>query len=237
MRTTRLQPHPDNPGCPAPYHGDDNAYRNAEPPCRCPDAREDHRLVLKRAREGRYEFRLVDPTGTVRRLRALAVIGWRFDKIAAELGVHPSYVAHLARAPRSVNRVTADRVQAVYDELSTHPGPSQHSATRAQRRGWIGPEEWLPGEIDDPDADPRRIEDQAHDEDVHALISAARYRSLDWHVLTPNDQERVVTALRGPEKSLAQVADQLRVPFAEVDKVAERITRRARRAAKQAGAA
>ncbi|MCX4470485.1 hypothetical protein OOK41_09215 [Micromonospora sp. NBC_01655] len=138
-----------SPACPATFHGTDSAYRYG---CRCPHAREHKRIHQKRCREGRSAARLADGTGTRRRLRALAALGWRWQDIGDRMGVTGSAVAILAASTGLVELATAARVQIIYRDLSTRLGPSRITADRATAKGWHGPMAWA--DIDDPTCEP-----------------------------------------------------------------------------------
>jgi len=95
----------------------------------------------------------VDATGTIRRLRALAAMGWPMKQLAAMSGVAMptiSYLMHHRRA--TVYSRTAAKVAALYDELSMKEGNSQRSRLRARRHGWAPPLAWDDETIDDPNA-------------------------------------------------------------------------------------
>ncbi|MDI1288898.1 MAG: hypothetical protein PSX37_02975, partial [bacterium] len=86
----------------------------------------------------------VDGTGTARRLQALAALGWGAEEVAHRLGTdNPSWVQRLRRmaAPR-VERRTADRIAAVYDDLWSTRGPSASARHFALRSGWVPPLAW-----------------------------------------------------------------------------------------------
>lgn len=104
----------------------------------------------------------VDPTGTVRRLRALYAIGWTSTDLAPRLGVTPGRVGHIvAGRMEKVHPTTAERVARVYDELSMivpqDPPtlPARHIRIHDRQRrqsaakGWAPPLAW-----DDIDNDP-----------------------------------------------------------------------------------
>jgi hypothetical protein len=98
----------------------------------------------------------VDPTGTTRRVRALAAIGHPLRDVAARLGTaDASNMARHARgdSPRVTLR-TARRVAAVYEEMRDTPGPSPTTARRAKRAKWLPPAAWDGSDIDDPAAVP-----------------------------------------------------------------------------------
>lgn len=199
-RPRRLQPDPDKPDCPAPFHGDENAYFNALPPCRCPSAIEARRLYIKRGRENRRAPGMVSSLGTVRRVQALQAMGHTTATIAGA-GLPVTTVKGLLQArPTRVTVRTAAKVQQIYEALSGVGGMSAYARTNAERHGWPAPHEWWPGELDDPDADPRATAstDRDDDGDIAALLSAAKYRGIDWSALTLRDQERVVEGAARP---------------------------------------
>lgn len=94
---------------------------------------------------------LVDATGTWRRLQALIAAGWPKSHLAARLGVGRS----LQYRQDLVQQRNADKVRALYTELSNTPGPDPRAATYAARRGWLTPGWWDDDRIDDPTYDPR----------------------------------------------------------------------------------
>jgi plasmid maintenance system antidote protein VapI len=123
--------------------------------CRCPIAREAYRIYRKRLRERRHEPLLVDAAGTVRRMRALAAIGWSPTALAPHLNTTPVRVQGIRGGYRpTVTRETADRVAAVYNQLSGTPGPSASTRGWATRYGWPPPLLWDGLDIDDPDTQP-----------------------------------------------------------------------------------
>ncbi|MEU4590069.1 hypothetical protein [Micromonospora aurantiaca (nom. illeg.)] len=170
-----------NPACTATRHGDYSAYRHG---CRCPHAREDQRIYQKRMREGRAQPAYIDPTGTRRRLQALAVLGWRWTDIAARRGVTWQSIQIVALGGRNVHRTTAAEVAAVYRDLSTRPGPSRITAARAAAKGWHGPLAWH--DIDDPacvpdttDPDAPVIDEWAVSEALAGRLGADRLGEVD----------------------------------------------------------
>lgn len=147
--------------CTATRHGTEGAYRNSR--CRCPAAREAHRLVSKRRREGRHQPARIDRTGTARRLRGLAALGWPRDLIATQLGcsVRTLRTMQAETDPRgraAVHRATAARVAALYDRLSGTPGPSTPTRRAAHDNRWPSPLLWDGIDIDDPTATPHADE-------------------------------------------------------------------------------
>jgi len=97
----------------------------------------------------------VDATGTIRRLRALAAMGWPMKQLAAMSGVSMPTVSCLMNHRRgTVYSRTAGKVADLYDELSMREGNSQRSRLRARRHGWAPPLAWDDETIDDPNAQP-----------------------------------------------------------------------------------
>lgn len=122
----------------------------------------------------------VDPTGTVRRLRALATLGYGPTLIAREAGVDVTGLFALrAGGQRLVRRSTAERIAAAYARLEQTVAPPSRWAARtrnaAEAAGWLGPVWWEPDVIDDPDFVPatgRTPRPLAVAEDVEFLTRA-----------------------------------------------------------------
>ncbi|MFJ5532393.1 helix-turn-helix domain-containing protein [Streptomyces sp. NPDC093261] len=93
-----------------------------------------------------------DPTGTIRRICALAVIGWPIYRIAREIGLSVESVWNIIRGDQKVSRTVAARTAEVYAKRSRTPGPSAITRTKARKKGWNGPMAW--DDIDDPHALP-----------------------------------------------------------------------------------
>lgn len=97
----------------------------------------------------------VDPTGTIRRIQALAFIGWPVASTAEQSGYHPSYFFNIiAGRVQSIPRPVAQRIAAVYREYSHRPGPSEYTRAIARRNQWHGPVAW--DAIDDPNEQPEQ---------------------------------------------------------------------------------
>lgn len=122
------------------------------PACRAAAAAYERRRSA-RAYITRGEPLVVDATGTGRRLRALMRIGWSLHDLARRVGMP---VQSLSRAHHR-DRVavsTAEKVAALYDELSMTLGPSVYARRYGAERGWLPPLCWSDEEIDDPKARP-----------------------------------------------------------------------------------
>ncbi|GGV46166.1 helix-turn-helix domain-containing protein [Streptomyces spectabilis] len=100
------------------------------------------------------DLRDVDATGTVRRIRALAAIGYSLASLAPHLKLHVSAVGRISRGEyEHVRATTAHTTTRIYRELSRTPGTNQRARNHARKHGWHGPLAW-DDNIDNPDAKP-----------------------------------------------------------------------------------
>lgn len=161
----------------------------------------------------RWEWRrrtgplLVDSTGTQRRLRALAAVGWRYADIADEVGASRTRIGHLAVGLfPTVHRDTAAAIADVYDRLSMTAGPSDRSRAVAAGRGWPPPLAWDDETIDDPAARPDRghRELAAFDE-----VAVARAMHGDRVHLRPIERAEAVRRLTDAGWSARAIAARL----------------------------
>ena len=98
----------------------------------------------------------VPAVGSMRRLRALARLGWPLTASAAGAGISHPYARDIAAGRvRRVSRPVADAIAAMFDARSMRPGPMPRVATRAKANGWAPPMAW--DDIDDPAQRPRGI--------------------------------------------------------------------------------
>jgi plasmid maintenance system antidote protein VapI len=102
----------------------------------------------------RDSHRGVDPTGTRRRVQALAWMGWPCREVAARAGTTQPSLSTLIQSRRRISYRLALRVVHVYDELSSTPGPSHIAASKARAAGFAPPAAWDEETIDDPAALP-----------------------------------------------------------------------------------
>lgn len=96
----------------------------------------------------------LDQRGTVRRLQALAAIGWPMQQVCVKAGLYPRYGAHvMTKNQRTVIAWAAAAIADVYDELCMTPAPesgiSKKTRNIARKHGYIPPLAW-----DDIDNDP-----------------------------------------------------------------------------------
>lgn len=171
----------DRSACTARLHGHVSAYRQG---CRCEDAKKDKHRYDKHRRLGIAKPRLIDPTGTRRRLQALAAIGWRKADICARLGFHPRALDFTVPVKTMPARKAA-RIAQLYDELSMIPGPSEETRRRAAAKGWSPPLAW--DDIDDPASRPagavlkRAVDEVAVERAVQGHLDGQRLRRAEAH--------------------------------------------------------
>lgn len=97
----------------------------------------------------------VDACGTIRRLRALVAIGYSQHELCRRLGWLDSNGTRLFTGRQDrVRKATAEKVAALYDDLSMTPGASRRARNHARRNGWAPPLAWDDDLLDDPTARP-----------------------------------------------------------------------------------
>lgn len=89
----------------------------------------------------------VPAVGSVRKLQALAAMGWPFALLAPRVGHGPQYFSQLLHRDQLLSR-TAAMIDSLYRELHMVPGPSQAVRDRSRRLGWVTALAWT--DIDDP---------------------------------------------------------------------------------------
>lgn len=163
-------------------HGTNAAYSINR--CRCQPCRDAHATYTRKRHRaigyGTWQGR-IDATGTTRRIRALATLGWSCAELGRRRGgIDKTGVQDLAHGKygKVTAAVAADYV-AIYDDLCCEDGPSARTRSWARGLGWHGPEAWTDDSIDDPDAHPILIDPLPDDVAVQrALAGQARYRRL-----------------------------------------------------------
>lgn len=103
-------------------------------------------------------YHIIDSTGTLRRLQALAAIGWSQAELGARLNIKQQNLSVLMTQPRcSVG--FARKVQALYDRLwdqrpvgrdKWETAAITKARKHAERKGWLPPLAWDDDTIDDP---------------------------------------------------------------------------------------
>ncbi|WP_405531582.1 hypothetical protein OG592_27265 [Streptomyces avidinii] len=111
----------------------------------------------------------VDATGSIRRLRALATLGWTTQAISVHVTcVSAKTLEQLGRAGRA-SKVTAQLAREIrdfYAKTSHLPVPAdvitpwiaERRRNHAARQGWVKPALWDDDSIDDPAAEPSVVE-------------------------------------------------------------------------------
>lgn len=158
-------------------HGTREAYLDDD--CRCDECRGANAALARAYRRARAERRWnggsawVDPTGTRRRMQALAASGWSAAQLAEHFGMTDSAVYFLKNklSDRCLAQ-TADKVRRVYDEL-WHVTPTGNAVGRTQlwasRAGFVEPWRWEGVDIDDPAAEPLTLEAPARKVDIDEI--------------------------------------------------------------------
>lgn len=121
-------------------------------------------LAVRPGLEVMADSRLVDATGTRRRLQALVACGWSRTRLDRELGVQAGQVWAIAAGRRDhVEAATARAVRDLYERLWDQAPPVRSSYERgavartrreARGAGWAPPMAWDEEALDDPAAVP-----------------------------------------------------------------------------------
>lgn len=173
-------------------------------PCRTAHAKQ-HQGFRNRRYLERLPTLLIDPTPTVRRIRALQAIGWPLKIIDAELGGNgkASNLGKMLKQP-SIHVDTAARVAKVYDRLHMTPGPSERSRSLAITRGWSPPLGW-----DDIDNDVSPNIDGSDFEEEFIFDEVAVQQAVDGnyfhHALSKAEKAAVVAGWKRKGRSLAEL--------------------------------
>lgn len=102
----------------------------------------------------------VDVIGTARRLQALAVDGWSAETIAGLMGLYASTVRRHRQAGGPHTQIVwalHERYRELYEKIQSLADPrgtSESTGKYAARVGYLAPERWADGDIDDPHAEP-----------------------------------------------------------------------------------
>lgn len=176
----------------------------------------------------------IDPSGTRRRVQALATQGWTQRFVADRAGYAPSnFRRNLCR-----DRVTARFARAVrdvYDELSmripTNEEVPRSMAERAVRearcKGWEGPLAWDDDTIDNPSALP--MTDAVEPIATEGENVADRWLHGESVILGPEDRKRVLQHLMEWSNDTPQeIADQLEMSLDTLWQTWSRLKKKAR---------
>ncbi|WP_194894710.1 hypothetical protein [Catenulispora pinisilvae] len=135
---------------------------------------------------------LVNPVGSIRRLTALAAVGWPQTELCRRLGL-ASPPMLLPERPILAGRARA--IADLYRQLWDVPGPSTSAAIRARRRGGVPPAAWDDDAIDDPRAQPSGAADpskpQSRSRGTHEYLVAEVAFLADAGILPESIAERL----------------------------------------------
>jgi hypothetical protein len=97
----------------------------------------------------------VPAVGTIRRIHALAAIGWPAVEVIKRTGINQSTISDISTKRVSwVHAATALAVRRVFEELSSTNGGDVRSMTKAKKLRWAPPAAW--DDIDNPLEKPKR---------------------------------------------------------------------------------
>lgn len=128
----------------------------------------------------------IGTTGSTRRLRALAALGWTLDALADHTGVGFTTLAAVrAGTTTRLGVALAATIDRAYAELSMIPGGSAPARAYAAGQGWVPPLAW--DDIDDPGERPklgRRGPGHPHGTTVEDLEHLLHGQAWTWAGLT-----------------------------------------------------
>lgn len=144
----------------------------------------------------------IDGTGTYRRLRALAALGFPATHLAHRLGSRYGHL-HLLAPSTYVRAGFARAVCRLYDELwladpaqfGVRPSTITATRRRAEANGWPRPLEWDDDVIDDPAAEAQRV--GRVEDDGERTVTPEQLEDLRW-ILSTVDVD--VSTLAGREQ-------------------------------------
>lgn len=171
-------------------------------------------LALQPGIEATARGRLVDATGTRRRLQALVAVGYSITRLGTRLRITTSNMAGPMGARSEVTAATARKVRDLYERLWDAPPPEstrgeRTAATRARKhaqvQGWAQPMAWDEDTIDDPAAEPSGV---AADASINA--PAADLAEDVEHMLASNASpeevaQRTHRTVKGLEGAMARI--------------------------------
>ncbi len=117
--------------------------------------------ILAVQHKGESQRYMIGAVGAVRRIRALATLGWSFREIGRRSGITQRSIVDLNTGViRNVRPDTYEAICRVYDELWDQPAPERRDGITgrmiryAAKQGWAPPLAWDDDDIDDPAAEP-----------------------------------------------------------------------------------
>lgn len=190
--------------CPASQHGTRNAAHNHG--CICKDATADKSAYESARLDGTLPRRFTDALGAVRRLRALAFMGWSQRELAGRYGLASKTQIGTWMAADLIHVDNDALVRRMFDDLCMTLGPSPRTRMYAQSRGWCGPLDW-----DDIDRDeaPAAIAESGppHAEVDWVKVDRCAAGSLHSSQLTFAERHAVLDRPAVQRMSLSQVEE------------------------------
>jgi hypothetical protein len=159
---------------------------------------------MKLYRLGR-NHKYIDPTGTVRRIRALYALGWSGSEIGKRIGRSEEWTRHI-ESRTAVSTKTALTVADLYERLCmTIPDSPYAERVRdmARARGCLPPLAW--DNIDDPNERPRVVAQRYTPSTDLDPIAVERAMAGDRVRLTRAERFEVVTRLRRQGVSFLEI--------------------------------
>jgi hypothetical protein len=205
---------PEIPTCTARLHRTHNAKYKFN--CVCPAAEKHASYYNELRRRGQLPPRMVDGTGTRRRVQGLVAIGYTAVQIA-DAAARSHVRVKLLLTEEHTRQVTAEVAEAIRytaQALGTRPAPAGWVADRARRhaetRGWWPLDFW--DDIDN-DPDPEPVPDGVDEIAVmHALAG-----DMHWQQLGPLERRTVVAEMRQRGISISDIAVRLRGSLGSVN--------------------
>lgn len=98
----------------------------------------------------------VPAIGPMRRIQALAVMGWPIAHTGDAAGMRGTQVTELMAGRRKrIPREQAEAIDRIFRKRCMQPGPSPRTRTIAARNGWVSALAW--DDIDDPNEKPQGL--------------------------------------------------------------------------------
>lgn len=200
---------PDDPrhGTNAGYLAHRRSDKSACQPCRRAHVHYEKRRIYDHHTDN---VRMIDATGTKRRLEALVALGWTYGAIAERAGITTSGVHKAINRYTTIRREVAEKYAAVYEEMSmtlpptitrTQKRDASYARTVARKRGFLPPLVW--DDIDDPDERPI-VTEMEMDEDIDEAV-VVRFLAGE-HTLartaTPPEKAEIVARWAAAGRSL-----------------------------------
>ncbi|MEU4779239.1 hypothetical protein [Micromonospora sp. NPDC023633] len=162
---------------------------------------------------------LVPVVGTLRRMRALARLGWTFADIIAAGG---SAIHRLDQVKDQewVTERFAAAVKTAYEALSMRQGPSIYTAARAAKKGWPPPLAWDDEALDDPNAEPDLGDPNA---EVIDEIAVRRALAGERVSLTRTERDRAIAIGLDRGMTAADIARALHISGSRALELVKRV--------------